>query len=439
MFAGDAVREIPTDVIIIGAGAAGLAAANRLTKAGKQSLILEARDRIGGRIDTRREPDWPVPIERGAEFVHGKPRATWDIIDAAKLAVSDVSGWQWRRVKERLERSSQWTEMQAVLDRLEDLGEEDQSFAVFLESHARDLPQEAKTAAVQYVEGFEAANVTLISARSLRDAERASKLIDADESFRLPDGYRRILDWLRDTADESRLEIRLDTIVAAIHWRPGRVEIESVRGERFVAPHALITLPLGVLQASSGSAGAVRFSPELTSKRDALARLKMGPVVKLILRFDEPFWERETDGDISFLYLPDEIFPTWWTQLPRHIPLLTGWSGGPLADRLSLRTDSEIVDEGIAALERGLGMRREEVDHRLRAAEVANWPADTFARGAYSYILAGGSDAPGELARPIDETLFFAGEATESGFGGTVAAAIASGYRAANEILRATR
>lgn len=425
----------PAEVVIVGAGAAGLAAAKRLAGAGLRVLVLEARDRIGGRIDTRFADDWPLPIERGAEFIHGRPRETWEIIDAARLATNEVGGEQWHRENGRLERSSQWDEMSDVLRRLEQIGEQDLSFADFLKTYAADLPDDAKTAARQYVEGFEAADERLISARALRDAERASKKIEADENFRLVGGYGQIVDWLRATTDPNLLEIRLNTVVSKIAWRRGSVEFETAVGEHFAAPKALITLPLGVLQAPPGSIGSVEFSPPLAGKSAALEKLRMGPVVKVILQFDEPFWEREKYGRMSFLYLPDELFPTWWTQLPRHIPVLTGWSGGPLADRLSNRSDEAILDGTIAALSRGLDMSQQDLRSKLRGRYVANWQADPFARGAYSYIAVGGIAAPAELARPIADTLFFAGEATESGFGGTVAAAIASGHRAACEIL----
>jgi monoamine oxidase len=248
-----------------------------------------------------------------------------------------------------------------------------------------------------------------------------------------------VLDWLRAKADQSRLEIRLNTVVSAITWQRGRVEVEShsSAGSSVIsAPRIVVTLPLGVLQAPPGSTGAVRFSPELTQKQQALAKLKMGPVVKLILRFDEPFWEQKKLDNMSFLYLPDEVFPTWWTLLPRHVPILTGWAGGPLADRLSGLSDTAILDEGLAALSRRLNMPRGTLDTRLRAWHVGNWPADPFARGAYSYVKVGGTKAVEELARPIDDTLFFAGEATQAGFGGTVASALASGYRAAGEVMK---
>ena len=115
----------------------------------------------------------------------------------------------------------------------------------------------------------------------------------------------------------------------------------------------------------------------------------------------------------------------------------TGWAGGPAADRLSHRNELEILDAGLSSLARGLDMSRSQLAARLRAWHVCDWQSDSFARGVhYSYVLVGGGGAVAELAKPVEGTLFFAGEATHSGFSGTVASAIASGYRAAGEALR---
>ncbi len=259
--------ESDADVIIVGAGVAGLAAARRLTERGLRILVLEARQRIGGRVDTVRDPAWPAPIERGAEFIHGRPAEIFEIVRSAGLSIDEVEGQPWRREGERLIRGSgDWQQTERVLARLSELGSDDMTFAEFLKSRCADLPAEARLLASRYVEGFEAADERLISAQSLRLAEKAAGEIGADENFRLPDGYSQLANWLRMAADHQRLEIRLGAIVSAIIWQRGQVRIEcrSIAGDSpavYSAPRAMITLPLGVLKAAPESVGAVRCSP----------------------------------------------------------------------------------------------------------------------------------------------------------------------------------
>ena len=165
--------------------------------------------------------------------------------------------------------------------------------------------------------------------------------------------------------------------------------------------------------------------------------LRFGQVVRLILRFREAFWEnsRET-SEKGFLFSEERLFPTWWTPLPVHAPVLTGWSAGPHADDLLGKPRSTIVLEAIASLARISGCPRERLDGLLEAAYSHDWHGDPFARGAYSYVPSGALGARKRLAEPIAATLYFAGEATNlDGHGGTVHGAIASGRRAARQCI----
>jgi phytoene dehydrogenase-like protein len=245
------------EVIVVGGGVAGLAAARRLTSHGLRTLILEARERIGGRVDTLQDSDWPAPIERGAEFIHGRPAETWDVVRAAGMETVEVEGQQWRSAGDRLARADgDWRQTERVLDRLNELGAEDLSFAEFLESRCADLPAEAKLLASRYVEGFEAADPTLMSAQALRLAEKAAGEIGADENFRLTRGYNQIADWLRAASDHALLEIRLGAIVSAVSWQRGQVIIESRSSAghpvgEFRAARAVVTPPT-ILQTGVG-------------------------------------------------------------------------------------------------------------------------------------------------------------------------------------------
>jgi monoamine oxidase len=198
-----------------------------------------------------------------------------------------------------------------------------------------------------------------------------------------------------------------------------------------------VTLPLGVLQVPAGAPGAVRFVPPLDAKRDALQGLLSGPVLKLSLRFRRAFWE-ELDGgkyeDASFFHSAATVFPTFWTSLPLRAPLLTAWIGGPKAARLSASETPDIVRQALESLSTVFG-ERPQSEFELEAAYLHNWQTDPFARGAYSYIAVGGGDARRMLAAPLEDTVFFAGEATDTeDEAATVTGALQSGERAAREV-----
>jgi monoamine oxidase len=249
--------------------------------------------------------------------------------------------------------------------------------------------------------------------------------------------------WLRAGFEPDNVALRLNTVVTALNWRRGAVEAlaRSGAGDELAPIHAtsaLITLPLGVLQAAPGSLGAVRFAPDLEAKRAAIGQLAMGQAIKIMLRFREPFWEHEHGlSNMSFLLSHDTQIPTWWSVYPAQAPLLIGWAAGPSAEKLTLRGEAFVVEQAIGALAHQLGVERQRVAAQLKAWYLHDWQADPFARGAYSYVLVGGLQARAALARPVEDTLFFAGEATNSdGHTATVHGAIASGQRAAREVIK---
>jgi monoamine oxidase len=167
----------------------------------------------------------------------------------------------------------------------------------------------------------------------------------------------------------------------------------------------------------------VHFNPRV-EKQPALQLLASGPVIKAALRFPGRFWPH----DVAFFHSPGAAFPTFWTPLPARVPLLIAWAGGPKAERLAGK------DAAASALEslRTIFPRCGDPDQIL----LHDWQADAFARGAYSYVRVNGSDARRQLAEPLRDTLFFAGEATNvDGEAGTVSGALQTGQRAASEAL----
>ncbi len=359
--------------------------------------VFEARDRLGGRIDTRRESEWPWPIERGAEFVHGTPPETWDILRSANLPVAEMTGDHWWAQDGVLQpRSDRWQRIERVLERMRNSLDRDRSFAEFLAEFCQDLPAEDRKLAVAYVEGFNAADQHRISIRGLVRAEQEFEAIQAERNYRLPGGYDGVVSALVQSLSVNT-ETNLNAPVRMVRWQPGRIECEVRAAGRSseirTARAGVVTLPVGVLQAGPEDEGGIAWTPELPAeKRDALAHLAMGPVIKLVLRFREAFWETNAP-QLGFLHGGGGPFPTWWSALPLAAPMLTGWAGGVAAERIGDWSDEELLNAGLGTIERLLRPRRP-VRELLIAGHVCHWQRDPFSRGAYSYTVVGGAEAP---------------------------------------------
>jgi monoamine oxidase len=442
--------HMKAEVLIVGAGAAGLAAAHALHEAGVDILVLEARDRLGGRIWTVRETG-TLPIELGAEFVHGRASGLDSLVNAASLTRIDIGGHRFRVGSHQLRAFDDfWERVDRVMRRLDPRGRRDRSFQDFLDDKpgGRRLASDRRMVR-QFVESFHGADARLISASVL--AESGSPGNDVHERLlgRIAGGYDQVIEWL---AGPLRDRIRLRSPVTAVEWEPGGVSAtiagSAPQKPRGVAARAaIVTVPLGVLQASGASDGAIRFVPALRQKYDALSQLASGAAIRVVLHVKERFWSNDQFAKhhrvpeletMSFVHTPDDDFPTWWTAYPALAPILVGWCGGPRARELTNLTADDIVDRAVGALARQIGLPRRRLRRLVTAAWTHDWENDPYARGVYSYQVVGGRLAPAALARPLDRTLFFAGEATDaSGATGTVHGAIATGRRAAAQVMRA--
>lgn len=457
------------DALIIGAGAAGLAAARVLADVGCSLAILEARDRIGGRVHTIRPAGAALPIELGADFVHGRPAVTFALAQQAGLTLYESSGEMWLARQGHLMAAAEMggddVGPSAAPDQDADADEEttedafgavlaalatdsgpDRSFQAFLDDRfAGPRWAAARRRATGYVEGFDAADPATVSVRWLAHSEATPYSSDGDRQFHLLEGYDRLLEALRDGLDPARAALHLNTVVEEIAWSPGRVTVtarERPGGavQTYTARAAIVALPLGVLAAPPGAEGAVRFAPALPEKDAAIARLAMGHAGKVVLRFRELFWDTVAPRlpqmpRLGFLFAEGAAFPTWWSHYPVLAPRLTAWLGGPRAARLAGQPPEATVALAVGALAGALGLARTTVEALLVDWHLHDWGGDPFSRGAYSYVLVGGMDAPRQLGAPVADTLFFAGEATDDTDTGTVHAALASGQRAAREAL----
>jgi monoamine oxidase len=440
------------DVVIIGAGAAGLAAARDLTRRGIRTIVLEARDRVGGRIHTIRDVGSPTPIELGAEFVHGGAPITRGLLREGRLPVVDVVGERYQSDRRGfIHLGDYWSRLERIL-RLLDAGRDpDRSFSDFLAERpgGHKLARE-RSLASRWVRGFQAANPSIVSERAMAEG------IPEDEQdramARTVDGYASVINLL--AADVP--DIRLDTLVSRVTWERGHVTLTcTAHNEAFdlTARAAIITSPVPLLldwgqtpQKEWGQTpGAIVFEPELpVSHRRALESLTMGDIVRVSLVLDEPFWQAKSVGKgrslrcLTFVHAGHDGMPVCWTTHPVESPVLVAWFGFPESAELVGKSPDEIQSETIAAVARLFHTTRRALERRVRACHFHNWSRDPLTRGAYSYARVGGSDASTTLSRSIEHTIWLAGEAYDpEGRTGTVEGAIGSGQHAARLAYRA--
>ena len=277
--------------------------------------VLEARDRIGGRIATVRGDSWPVPIELGAEFVQGRVPELIALAAQAATPVVELVGSRWLMRAGRRSAADVVGQINALLSQLPELGpHEDQSFGQFLASGAADesLASAAGLARL-WIESYDAADVDRVSVRFLVRERAAEHQIEGNRSFRLVAGYDGIPHALQRRILPEHGSVHLQTIATDVHWERGAVTVDARTPDGlthgpFRARRLVVTLPLGVLQAATHESGAVRFTPSIEEKVDAVRGLEMGHVVKLVLAFTERFWESKFPDELGFLIATDGQF-----------------------------------------------------------------------------------------------------------------------------------
>lgn len=424
--------DIETEVAIIGGGAAGLAAARLLTKHGRACVILEAAPVIGGRVRTLRVPEWQIPIELGAEFVHGRPAPALAFDELALTRVPEhrvragarpvLMPETWRRFARAMHDARDAPPLESVRDYL-----------------ARSQLPSADIELVQMlVEGYHAAPLEDVSARMI--AADAASSGDDFQQYRFDSGYDALLSAIERDLRTSGCQIMLETRVRRLEWQPGNVTITAdapTGGEAFrlVAERALVTTSVAVLRAPP-SEGGIDFRPLPEAFGKALPGLGMGYVARVVLRFEHAPWLGSVAGHTpTFLQLSDAAFATFWRQSAPGQEQLTAWTGGPRALELSALDDAGRVDAALRSLAQATGHSFVECKDRLLGAHMHDFNRDPLVRGAYSYVRPGATDPARALREPCADTLFFAGEALDLRYPATVAGALGSGEHAARKLL----
>lgn len=438
------MRNAEYDVIIIGAGAAGLSCAHQLIQKGLKVLILEAQSRIGGRIRTYRESGLQTPLELGAEFIHGRPDSTFDYMNAFGIPYYDGCDNHLFLNEGKLQPFPNfWDRLDQIIKQLNPNRKTDRSIQQFLES----LPnKDSKTleAFVSFIEGFHAADIHQLSEKGLAQNEQVDEEeLNQSAMFRIPGGYDQLIQGIYHSFPPHQEYLRLNCIVKKVKWKKNSVTISSQSSAGLPLPplncqSLVITIPLGVLKEPATSFAAIDFDPLPENLENALSGVQMGDVQRITFHFRKRFWDEFSKEPVGFLHAgPEKYFPTWWTMMPMRTPLLVAWQGGPKAKEMASWSEEERIKTALLTLTEMSGKSLSFLSEQLQSWATHNWTMDPFFRGAYSYILAGGSEKAKRLARPFEETLYFAGEATAlDSTRGTVNGALESGMRAARQILK---
>lgn len=429
-----------TEILVVGAGAAGLMAALELSKAGRRVTLLEARDRIGGRIHTLKS-GFTNPVEAGAEFIHGDLPLTLKLVREAGLELKEMEGIFWNADSSSEDPFSSFGEL--LTHRLMQL-QNDVSLADFLsQNFPGDEFASLRNAVRGFAEGYDAADPERFSAFAFRD-----EWMEGNEGrqYRIAGGYTALLEWMSEEVRKRGGEIIMNSTVKEITWKRREVIVTTSGKEEFAASKIIITIPLGVLTAPASSAAAVVFNPALKDKQDAAQQMGFGDVIKVLLEFRESFWS-ESDFEklvdyklppVAFILSTEQV-PTWWTQHPQKFNLLTGWIAGPRAARMKMMSGINLIDESLRSLASIFKRETAELRALMHHALVANWSVDPFALGAYTYSTVESSMARKILSDPVQDTIWFAGEALYDGPEmGTVEAALSSGMAVAKKIIAVT-
>lgn len=431
-------------MLVLGAGMAGLTAARALAGRGLRVTVLEARQRVGGRVFTRHENG--QAIEMGAEFIHGRAPELWALIDEAGLETVEREGTMLT-AREGGGVEEEDTEDGAdfsPLETLETYDGPDMPFSEWLA--ASDVPEDARDGLLGYVEGFNAADATRIGILGLGAQQKAEDATQGGRAWHVRGGYAQLAEYLAAQLRELGGEIVLAAEVKEIDWQPQSVTVSTIAGDCFHAERCVIALPLPVVQRmhegpSTGPGISMRPVP---SAVEHARRIAMGHVARFTMLFRRAWWvdapraaDEETMRKMHFLFTREVLPSVWWTPFPEQTaPMLTGWTGGPRSAPLCGLSAEELGQLACETLAEIFGVPEDDVRAELVATYTHDWSGDPYALGAYSYIPVGALDAPRAMTEPEFDTIFFAGEHTDvTAHWGTVHAAIRSGLRAAGQVL----
>lgn len=419
--------------LVIGAGLSGLAAAKELKRHGHEVRVLEARDRIGGRVWTSHQ--WPdLPLDFGATWIHGvkgnpmtgladELKASRLVTNYERSVIYNTSG-QVLTQSEEAQMDSIRKRVFATLRKAQDLGTDTsvRQAVARLEQEFSNSPQATRFLNFSLSGTIEQEYSGSASQLSAHWYDSGKKIDGEDALF--AQGFQVIPEFLAQGIDIQRSQV-----VKEIHWRKPEVRVVTQTSE-WVADHVVVTLPLGVLQSD-----AVHFVPALPNeKRNAIAKLGMGVLNKCYLRFPRAFWPHDVDW-LEYVSAEHGMWTEWVSfQRAAQVPILLGFNAADRGREIEAFSNEQIVKSAMQTLKTIFGASiPQPTDY-----QITRWAADPFARGSYSYNAFGSTpEMRSTLAMPLNKQVFFAGEATNKEHFGTTHGAYLSGLRAAKDVLSA--
>jgi monoamine oxidase len=421
-------------ILVIGAGLAGLAAARELQKQGHDLVIVEARERIGGRTWTSTKWD-DAAVDLGASWIHGvdgNPLTTIAQQINAQFRLSnydsainyDTSGQPFSTQTET---------------RVEELQGKVQDALTQAQQAEKDLSVDAVIATAFKNDNLSAddqrllnfiLNGTIEQEFAGSTQELSAQWYDDAAAFAGDDGiflqgYRLLVDYL-----SSGIEIKFGQIVQEIDWSEAQIRVRTNQTEH-LADYVIVTVPLGVLKSEN-----VKFTPALPqANQNAIAQLGMGVLNKCYLRFAQAFWPSDVDW-LEYVSAQPGEWTEWVSLLRTHnLPVLLGFNAADQGRRIEAWSDDEIIASAMQTLRTIFG---DSIPDPLDS-QITRWASDPYAFGSYSFNPVGYTPAlRKDLAKPLGQKVFFAGEATEPQHFSSAHGAYLSGLRAANEILERT-
>jgi len=402
------------EVAVIGGGAAGVAAARRLRAANIPALLIEARPRLGGRAWSFKEPSGHA-IDLGCGWLHSADRNPW-------VAVAERQGQTIDRSKAPWERPS--IPIGFPFEEQREFGQAQHRLWERIEAteHAPDRPASELldpggrwnnliNAVTTYISGTELGRVSTVD---------LARYDDTGVNWRVVEGYGTAI-----TTAGGNLDVALDTPVQRIDHSGERLKIETAKGT-IMSDRVIVALPSAIIAQTPEL-----FSPALPAKTEAAAGLPLGLADKLFLSLDSP---EEFEVDSRLVGRTDRAATGTYHMRPFGRPMIEGYFAGTLAHELEAAGDGAFFDFALSELTALLGS---DFARRVKPIGIHGWASDPFARGSYSYAKPGKADCRAALAAPIDDRLFFAGEATSPRDFSTAHGAFLTGVAAADQAIAA--